>query len=161
MYAVIGDIQEWILAKEILEVLPWWLMVEFIHRWWGGWRKECGQVGIVSKGFGCGDPRYPSMYTRVTSVLPWVRRVTGNATMWDSDCNRVYNGDYKESVQSSNTICNVALFYLRTVKLKSQFSSQMSRKLIAPNCWPTMPCVQRIKPQGTITGYGSLRVIVS
>lgn len=31
-------------------------------------------AGIVSSGTGCADPRYPGLYTRVTSFLPWLRQ---------------------------------------------------------------------------------------
>ncbi|KAI9553937.1 hypothetical protein GHT06_019208 [Daphnia sinensis] len=32
------------------------------------------QAAIVSYGIGCADERYPGVYTRVTSFLPWIRR---------------------------------------------------------------------------------------
>ncbi|XP_057375476.2 transmembrane protease serine 11D-like [Daphnia carinata] len=32
------------------------------------------QAAIVSYGIGCADQRYPGVYTRVTSFLPWIRR---------------------------------------------------------------------------------------
>merc|ERR1712032_248463 len=32
------------------------------------------QVGIVSLGAGCGDYRFPALYTRVTKVMDWIKK---------------------------------------------------------------------------------------
>ncbi|CAL4100161.1 unnamed protein product, partial [Meganyctiphanes norvegica] len=34
------------------------------------------QVGIVSSGYGCGDTRYPGIYTRIDGYLDWIDKVT-------------------------------------------------------------------------------------
>ena len=34
------------------------------------------QLGIVSFGYECGNPSYPSVYTRVTSVMTWILNTT-------------------------------------------------------------------------------------
>lgn len=70
------------------------------------------QVGIVSLGAGCGDYRFPALYTRVTKVhrhnmcikyklskdeskmtfekvMDWIKKVTANHTVWDSNCNKI------------------------------------------------------------------------
>jgi len=47
------------------------------------------QVGIVSLGAGCGDYRFPALYTRVTKIMDWIKKVTANYTVWDSNCNKL------------------------------------------------------------------------
>ena len=34
-------------------------------------------VGITSWGEGCGFPGYPGIFSRVTSVVPWIKKILG------------------------------------------------------------------------------------
>ena len=47
------------------------------------------QIGIVSMGKGCGDPRYPGLYTRVSSLMTWLKETTAGYTIWDSNCKKI------------------------------------------------------------------------
>ena len=47
------------------------------------------QVGIVSSGKGCADPRFPGIYTRVSSLMTWVKNITSGYTVWDSSCKKI------------------------------------------------------------------------
>ena len=49
------------------------------------------QIGIVSQGKGCGDPRYPGLYTRVSSLMSWLKEATKGYTVWASNCQKIVN----------------------------------------------------------------------
>ena len=42
------------------------------------------QIGVVSRGYGCADPRHPQIYVRVTEIKQWILD-NSNGTQ-DSDC---------------------------------------------------------------------------
>jgi len=47
------------------------------------------QIGIVSLGKGCGDPRFPGLYTRVSSLLAWLKKITSGYNVWNSSCQKI------------------------------------------------------------------------
>ena len=52
-------------------------------------RQPIPQIGIVSLGKGCGDPRFPGLYTRVSSLLTWLKKITTGYTVWNSSCQKI------------------------------------------------------------------------
>ncbi|XP_037088459.1 vitellin-degrading protease-like [Pollicipes pollicipes] len=45
---------------------------QFRARFPGGFQ-DTKLVGIVSTGYGCGNPKYPGIYTRVSAYVDWIR----------------------------------------------------------------------------------------
>ena len=52
-------------------------------------RQHVPQIGIVSLGKGCGDPRFPGLYTRVSSLLAWLKKITSGYNVWNSSCQKI------------------------------------------------------------------------
>ena len=47
------------------------------------------QIGVVSHGFGCADLRFPGLYTRVSSLVPWIKKITSGYNVWFSSCQKI------------------------------------------------------------------------
>ena len=42
-------------------------------------------IGVVSVGYGCGDPSFPGIFARVTDMMPWILKITSEG--WET-CSR-------------------------------------------------------------------------
>ncbi len=56
----------------IIDKFPWFLGDN------GGPLVQNGTlIGVINFSFGCGDPKYPGVYARVSAVRDWIKMVAG------------------------------------------------------------------------------------